>query len=108
MFDSSVIVQSAISAFNNSALVAPAFLWWGVLALPLFVLVYLCAGVLINRIGWNSGNFVGRASLTTVIMGLEWVVVFGGNYGDLRDRISGLQVAIARLVFVEFLLGGVL
>lgn len=106
MFDSSVIVQSAISAFNNSALVAPAFLWWGLLALPLFVLVYLCAGVLINRIGWNSGNFVGRASLTTVIMALAWIVLFGGNYGVLRDSISVLPFAIATIVFVASLFVG--
>ena len=37
MFESSMIVQSAISAFNNAALAAPAFLWWAILAVPVFM-----------------------------------------------------------------------
>src|SRR5574344_1113072 len=34
MFDDAIIVQSAVSAFNNAALYAPAFLWWAVLSIP--------------------------------------------------------------------------
>ena len=41
MFDESLVVASAVSAFNNAAVVGPAFLWNAVLASPLFVAVYV-------------------------------------------------------------------
>lgn len=100
MFDNAMIVQSAISAFNNAALVAPAFLWWAVLALPLFALVYFCGNAFVERIGWNSRNFMARASLTCVILTLAWVVLFGGNYAVLRDNATVLPFMIAAIVFV--------
>ena len=42
MFNDITIVQSAISAFNNYALVGPAFLWLAVLSIPLMVMAYFC------------------------------------------------------------------
>jgi hypothetical protein len=44
MFDDAIIVQSAISAFNNAALVAPAFLWSALLTLPLYFLIWAFGG----------------------------------------------------------------
>ena len=41
MLNDITVVQSAVSAFNNAALLAPAFLWSALLATPLFVIVYL-------------------------------------------------------------------
>lgn len=101
MFSDTIIVQSAVSAFNNSALVAPAFFWWGVLTLPLFVLVYYCGGAFLERIGWNSHNIDTRTSLWTVLLTLCWVVLFGGNYGVLRDSSTILPFAIAALVLLQ-------
>ena len=46
MFDETLVVQSAISAFNNAALVAPTFFWVGVLALPLMALAYFYVPIL--------------------------------------------------------------
>lgn len=100
MFDDTMIVQSAVSAFNNAALVAPAFFWWAVLSIPLFFMVYVCGKTFMERIGWNSRNIKSRVSLTTVIFTLVWIVVFGGNYGVLRDNATVLPFMVAAIVFV--------
>jgi len=101
MFDESLIVQSAVSAFNNAALAAPAFFWWAVLAIPVFMLVYLCGGAFLQRVGWNAQNITWRASLTMVVLTLAWIVFFGGNYAVLRDNVTVLPFMIAAIVFVS-------
>ena len=106
MFDESLIVQSAVSAFNNAALVGPAFFWWALLAVPLFALVYFCGGAFLQRIGWNKNNIVINASLATVIFTLAWVVLFGGNYAVLRDNATVLPFMIAAIVFIGALFVG--
>ncbi len=100
MFESSMIVQSAISAFNNAALSAPAFFWWAVLALPLFVMVYFCGNDFAARIGWNSRNIKSRVTLSTVVLTLVWVVLFSGNYEVLRDNATVLPFMVAAIIFV--------
>ena len=97
MFEDTLIVQSAISAFNNAALVAPAFLWWGLLAIPLFVLIYYCGTSALARIGWNENNINSRVGLITVVLTLAWVVLFGGNYQVLRDSSTVLPFAVAAI-----------
>ena len=106
MFEDTLIVQSAISAFNNAALVAPAFLWWGLLAIPLFVLIYYCGTSALARIGWNENNINSRVGLITVVLTLAWVVLFGGNYQVLRDSSTVLPFAVAATVFVSALFIG--
>lgn len=106
MFDESLIVQSAVSAFNNAALVGPAFFWWALLAMPLFALVYFCGGAFLQRIGWNKNNIAINASLATVIFTLTWVVLFGGNYAVLRDNATVLPFMIAAIVFIGALFVG--
>lgn len=101
MFDNTMIVQSAVSAFNNAALAAPAFFWWAVLSIPLFTMVYFCGGAFMERIGWNARNIKSRASLTTVVLTLAWLVLFGGNYGVLRDNATVLPFMVAAIVFVS-------
>ena len=100
MFEDAVIVQSAINAFNNAALVAPAFLWSAVLTLPLYVLIWLLGKTIANKIGWTDANMLKRASLWTTIIAFGWLVLFGGNYGVLRDDASVLPFMIASIVFV--------
>lgn len=101
MFENTMIVQSAISAFNNAALAAPAFLWWAILAMPLFALVWFCGNAFLQRVGWTARNIMPRASLWTVLMILAWVVMFGGNYGVLRDNVTILPFMVAAIVFVS-------
>ena len=85
MLNDIIIVESAISAFNNAALWMPAFLWWSILALPLFVVVYWCADTIMTRIGWNKQNLVNSASMWVAGLTCVWAILFGGNYGVLRD-----------------------
>ena len=106
MFEDSVIVQSALSAFNNAALYAPAFLWSFVLTLPIYVLVWMFGGDIAEKIGWSRNNMVGKASFWTAIITLGWVVLFGGNYAVLRDDTSTLPFMVAAIVFVASLFIG--
>jgi len=106
MFEDSIIVQSALSAFNNAALVAPAFLWSAILTLPLYIIVWLFGGHIADKMGWSKSNIIGRASLWTAIVTFGWVVLFGGNYGVLRDDTSTLPFMVAAIVFVSALFIG--
>lgn len=103
MFDDIVVVQSAVSAFNNAALWAPAFLWWGVLALPLFIVVWLCGKTIAERIGWDSDNVLTRSALWTAGLTFGWMVLFGGNYHVLRDAVSVLPMMNAGIIFLTAL-----
>ena len=101
MFDDAIIVQSAISAFNNAALTAPAFLWSALLTLPLYWLVWAFGGKIAEHLRWSRGNITMRAALWTVIITFGWVVLFGGNYNVLRDDTSTLPFMVAAIVFVS-------
>ena len=103
MLNDTIVVQSAVSAFNNAALVAPAFLWWAILAMPLFVGAYLCADLVRARIGWNSDNAQRRMALWSMGLTFGWVVLFGGNYDVLRDSLSALPFMNAVIVFLTSL-----
>jgi hypothetical protein len=103
MLNDMVIVQSAASAFNNSALAAPAFLWWAVLMLPLYVAVYWYGCDFMTRIGWNRSNLLNKLSLWTVVFVFAWIVLFGGNYAVLRDNLSVLPMLTAVIVFLSSL-----
>ena len=100
MFEDAIIVQSAISAFNNAALYAPAFLWTALLTLPLFVLVWAFGDKILNLVGWSRTDMINRGSLWSVVIAFGWLVLFGGNYGVLRDDTSTLPFMIAAIIFV--------
>lgn len=106
MLNDAIIVQSAISAFNNAALAAPAFLWWAILACPLFLVAYKFGGELIAKIGWSRDQMTLRASIWTVGLALVWLVLFGGNYGVLRDGTSVLPCMTAAIAFAASLFIG--
>ena len=101
MFDDAIIVQSAISAFNNAALVAPAFFWSALLTLPLYAIVWVFGGKIAEYLRWSRGNIAMRTALWTVIITVGWIVLFGGNYGVLRDDTSTLPFMIAAITFVS-------
>ncbi len=103
MLNDMAIVQSAASAFNNAALVAPAFLWWAILMLPLYVAVYWYGCDFMMRIGWNRGNLLAKVSFWTVVFGGAWTVLFSGNYAVLRDDLSVLPMLTAVIVFLSSL-----
>lgn len=103
MFDDVVIVQSAVSAFNNAALVEPAFLWWGFLAVPLMTLVWKFAPMINSMLGVNENNITARSGVGVAVMTFLWVVLFGGNYAVLRDGVSVLPFVVATIVFLTSL-----
>ena len=103
MLNDFIIVESAISAFNNAALWMPAFLWWAILALPLFVVIYWCSDTIMARIGWTRENIVKRATPWVAGLTCAWVVMFGGNYAVLRDSLSVLPMMTATILFLTSL-----
>lgn len=103
MFNDIVVVQSAISAFNNAALWAPAFLWWAILSLPLMVLVWICAPMIQTKLSLSAENINARSGVILSALTFLWVVLFGGNYGVLRDGVSVLPFVVAVIVFLTSL-----
>lgn len=97
------VVQSAISAFNNAALWAPAFLWSTILMLPLFVVLYLYGGQITQLLGWTRSNILQKVTIWTAGLTLIWMVLFGGNYDVLRDNLSVLPIVTASVVFLASL-----
>ncbi len=103
MFNDVVIVQSAISAFNNAALVAPAFLWWAILSLPLMFLVWKCAPMICDKLSLGTDNINARGGVMVALLTFVWVVLFSGNYAVLRDGVSVLPFVVAVIVFLTSL-----
>lgn len=103
MLSDAIIVQSAVSAFNNMALATPAFLWCAVLALPLFMVTFWCKDAILTRIGWNRENILNRTTTWVAGLTLGCVVLFGGNYAVLRDTLSVLPMMVATIVFLTSL-----
>lgn len=100
MFDETLVVQSAISAFNNAALVAPTFFWVGLLSLPLVALAYFYGADFMRRIGWRRSDLMRNSFVLTTAIVLLWLISFGGNYAVLRDGCSVLPFCVACVVFV--------
>lgn len=94
MLDSSIIVQSAISSFNNAAILAPTFLWSAVLMLPLFAMVWIYGNDFVCRFPkLNMG-------LVTDFVLIFWLVIMHGNYAVLRDGASIISYVVAAILFI--------
>jgi amino acid transporter len=104
MFDSSLVVQSAVSSFNNVAVAAPSFFWSALLMLPLFALVYKFGNDFIEGIRWTGlQNPKWRTfNIALCVEGsiLAWLILMHGNYEALRDVASILPYAIAGVLFL--------
>ena len=103
MFNDMVVVQSAVSAFNNAALVMPAFFWWAILSLPLMILVWKCAPQIRDIVHISKDNMMARGGVVVAALTFLWVILFGGNYSVLRDGVSVLPFVIAVIVFLSSL-----
>lgn len=104
MFNDTVIVQTAISAFNNAALAMPAFLWFGILCLPLLFGVYklgnVCLDALNIEVLKNPKTKLLGFSFVIMAMMFVWLALSGGNYDVLRDSKSVLPFVMAGLLFI--------
>jgi predicted small integral membrane protein len=98
MIDSSLVVQSAASSFNNAALSAPDFFWTAVLSLPIFIATALFSGALNAK--FFSDDKTSNRTLTLVIAGtmVVWLLT-RGSYAVLRDGISHVHLLCAFALF---------
>ena len=106
MIDESLVVQSAVSAFNNAALALPAFFWFGLLMTPLFFVVYKYGNRLMDMIGWTRSGLQSRIIKWVIIMSLIWLVLFGGNYVVLRDSETLLPFMTAAIATMGMIFVG--
>lgn len=107
MLEESLVVSSAISAFNNAALLAPAFLWNAVLCIPLFVLCFWFGRSAAARLGVLPYITLPRAAFWTVLITALWCVLMGDNYGVLRDGTTILPWILTGVLFLSmFFVGG--
>ena len=84
MFDASLVVQSAISTFNNAALRAPEFLWVALLCLPLFVAAWLWAPRAAQHSLFDAKTRNYKISVLAIALIFVWALLHG-DYGVLRD-----------------------
>ena len=99
MFDNLLIATTALSSFNNAALLNPFFFVTAVLALPLFFMVYLYGRDFVSRFGWTNQNAELKSGFWSVSFLVLWVILFGGNYAVIRGGISLLPVLLAVILF---------
>ena len=102
--DPSLVVQSAISSFNNAAIMAPTFLWSFLLMLPLFALVYFYGNDFINSISWLDFK-TPKSKITVLTFFAElaifvWLILMPGNYAVLREPTSVLPFIISGVLFL--------
>lgn len=107
MFDESLVVASATSAFNNFAVVPPAFLWNAVLVTPLLFGIYMFVRRFADKCGIKPYITMERMTFWTVVLTALWVVLMGGNYVVLRDGVSLLPWITAAILFVSCIFIGV-
>ena len=107
MFDENLVVASAVSAFNNAAVAAPAFFWNALLGVPLFVAVYLIGRNFSDKIGFRPYVTSNRISFWTVVVTAVWIVLCGGNYGVLRDGVSLVPWITAAILLVASVFVGI-
>ena len=107
MFDESLVVASAVSAFNNAAVVAPAFFWNALLGVPLFMAVYFVGRNFADKLDFRRYITPERVSFWTVVITAMWVVLLGGNYGVLRDGVSLLPWVTAAILLVTSVFVGI-
>ena len=100
MLDDAFIATTAISSFNNAALLTPWFFSAGVLALPLFLLVYLYGRDFVSRFGWNNQNVEPNTGFWVSAFLTLWMLLLGGNYAVIRDSISLLPLGLSAVLFL--------
>ncbi len=100
MFNELSIVTTAISSFNNAALINPYFFSTAILSVPLFYFIYLYGRDILARLQWNN-NTEEKIGFWSVLTLAFWLLIFGGNYAVIRDGISLLPLTIATVLFIS-------
>ncbi|MBO7644920.1 MAG: hypothetical protein J6S57_01285 [Alphaproteobacteria bacterium] len=92
MLKESVIATTAMSSFNNAALLAPFFAVVGLLTLPLLWIVYMYSHSFSLKFGWNKHNMDNLVGFWSSLFLIVWLLLGGGNYAVMRDSVSLLPV----------------
>jgi len=103
MFEEFFITSSAISTFNNAALLAPEFLYMAILAIPLFYIAWIMTPEILARFLPNPKIRENQIALLTVIVIFIWTVTHQ-NFGVLRaESFVGILNAIIMCGSMVFL-----
>ena len=93
------IASTAISSFNNAALLSPFFIVVAILTIPMFWMVYKYGQDFVSKFGWNKNNIDNKITLFVSMISVLWLILFGGNYAVMRDSISLLPIMVAFVLF---------
>ncbi len=106
MFDPTLVVQSAISSFNNIALRSPDFFWGALLCLPIFVVFWIFTPQISARFLPDPKKRIK----TIATWGIAFIAVWlfsHESFNALRDGISlGISALTALCVFALGLFAG--
>ena len=106
MFDPTLVVQSAISSFNNIALHSPDFFWNALLCLPIFAVFWIFAPEITTRFFPDSKKREKTIATWTIAFIAVWLLSHE-SFNALRDGISlGISALTAACVFVLSLFAG--
>lgn len=100
MLNDVFVATTAVSSFNNAALLNPLFFSAGLLALPLFFMVYLYGRDFVSRFGWNNQNLEQKTVFWSLLFLMFWMLFFGGNYAVIRDSMSLLSIGLSGVLFL--------
>ncbi|MCL2749332.1 MAG: hypothetical protein FWE50_04645 [Alphaproteobacteria bacterium] len=107
MFDQTLVVQSAVSSFNNIALRSPDFFWSALLCLPIFAVFWFFSTDISAR--FLKGGFDNKVK-TISTWGMAFVAFWlltHSNFSVLRDGVSfGISVLTAVCVFIFSVFAG--
>ena len=99
MFDPLLIVQSAISSFNNIALRSPDFFWGALLCLPIFAVFWFFAPEITGRFLPDSKKRLKIISTWTIAFIAFWLLSHE-SFNALRDGVSmGISILTAACIF---------
>ncbi len=99
MLNDVLVATTAVSSFNNAALLSPLFLSVGILTGPLFFIVYLYGKDFVSKLGWNNQNAELYSGGLSALFLMLWLLFFGGNYAVIRDSMSVLPLILGVVLF---------
>jgi hypothetical protein len=102
MFDYSLVVQSAVSSFNNVALHSPDFFWSALLCAPIFIATWVFAPQISQRFSIDAK----KVANWTIAFIAVWLMTHE-SFSALRDGVSfGISALTAVCVFAMSLFAG--
>jgi hypothetical protein len=106
MFDPTLVVQSAISSFNNIALHSPDFFWSALLCLPIFIVFWIFTPEISAKFLPDSKKRLRTIATWSIAFIAIWLLSHE-NFNALRDGISlGISALTAACIFALGLFAG--